>query len=399
MISKVLFVSWDGDSVSYMDSLFIPIFKSINQQAPTYNFEIVQFTWAKKEQIELTRGVAKKLGIKYNYRKVHTFPIGILGKVFTLLVGAYYLKRYIKKNNITYLLVRSTIPALMVNIIIGELTDVKIIFDADGLPLEESLEYSSLQESDFEYKFLKGQEKRMIENSDAIITRSKKAIKILQDQHNNKTALFYTVSNGRDTDKFKFNQEERTKIRRELGITEGRFTIIYSGSLGRKYGLEEMIYILTRLIEDGFKFHFIVLTRFIEIAKELIPEDLMADTTIKTVHFDDVPSYLSAADVALALIKPTFSMKAAVPVKLGEYLLTGLPTAASIGIGDTEEILKNIPFTFTLADHSNETLDKCAFWIQNLPKYDRNQIRQFGVRNFSLKKTGESYVKVLDSLR
>jgi glycosyltransferase involved in cell wall biosynthesis len=398
MKKNLLFITWDGDSVSYMDSLFLPILENIKKQTSKYDFEVLQFTWASQEQIDKTRTIADQFDIKYSAQKIHTSPNGILGKIYTVFLGIFFLKKYIRGNNITHIIARSTMPALMVNKITKSFPNVKLIFDADGLPLEERLEYTNLKENDFQYRFLKKQENLMINRADAVLTRSKKAIKILQDQHKNQTTPFFTVTNGRDTEKFKFRDIDRQVVREQLNISTKCFTIIYSGSLGPKYGLQEMIYILSQLEQAEVTFHFIVLTKFVQLAEEQIPQELKKYCTIKTVHFDEVSSYLSASDLAFSLIRPSFSMQAATPIKLGEYLLNGLPTIASIGIGDTEELLQGIPFTFTIKEHSDHQLDRCVHWIKNLPEFDKNIIRDFGIENFSIETSAKNYIKALNSL-
>ena len=49
---------------------------------------------------------------------------------------------------------------------------------------------------------------------------------------------------------------------------------------------------------------------------------------------EEVPAYLSAADVGLALIKPSFSKRSSSPTKYAEYLAMGLPVLISGQVGD-----------------------------------------------------------------
>ena len=52
----------------------------------------------------------------------------------------------------------------------------------------------------------------------------------------------------------------------------------------------------------------------------------------------DVPEYLSASDVALAFIKPSFSKRSSSPTKYAECLAMGLPLVVSRDVGDSDAI-------------------------------------------------------------
>ncbi|MGH9418650.1 MAG: glycosyltransferase, partial [Thermoanaerobaculia bacterium] len=54
------------------------------------------------------------------------------------------------------------------------------------------------------------------------------------------------------------------------------------------------------------------------------------------VQRDDVPNYLRAADVALALVRPSYARQSMSPTKFAEYLAAGLPVIATSGIGDLD---------------------------------------------------------------
>ena len=46
---NVLFVSWDGPQVNYLESLFAPIFMRLRSYG--YKFHVVHFTWAQPERL------------------------------------------------------------------------------------------------------------------------------------------------------------------------------------------------------------------------------------------------------------------------------------------------------------------------------------------------------------
>jgi glycosyltransferase involved in cell wall biosynthesis len=75
------------------------------------------------------------------------------------------------------------------------------------------------------------------------------------------------------------------------------------------------------------------------------------------VSADEVPSYLSAADVGLSFIKPCFSKLASSPTKNGEYLACGLPLILNAGIGDSDSLVSDWKAGALLEEFSDEAYD------------------------------------------
>ena len=118
----------------------------------------------------------------------------------------------------------------------------------------------------------------------------------------------------------------------------------------------------------------------------------------KTVSSDKVVDYLNASDIAFAIRKPSCSMQGVAPIKLGEYLLTGLPTIASKGIGDTEEQIVKIQNGCFLYDHSAKDREiKAVNWVTEENR-DRNIISKSAKDMFSLEKSAEKYINAIISI-
>ena len=65
------------------------------------------------------------------------------------------------------------------------------------------------------------------------------------------------------------------------------------------------------------------------------------DSLIRKVLPDQIPAYLSAADLAVSFIKPSYSKLASSPTKIPEYLIAGLPVVCNSGIGDCDEVIRD----------------------------------------------------------
>lgn len=393
-MKNLLFITWDGPQTTYMEGLFMPIFHEIAKSGEV-NFHVLQFTWADQKKIEEVKKAAEKLGIRYTAFPVYKKPVASIGSFLTLFTSSKKIEKYIRENKIDIVMPRSTFPAFMVNKI-RKSFEGKIIFDADGLPIEERVDFAGLKRNSFLYKFLKSAETKMLKKADAVITRSQKALDIhvqtIGEQHRPK---FSVVFNGRDAEKFKFNEEWRRATRKELGVDD-ELLFVYAGSLGPQYCMDEMLEIFR--ISERTKF--LILTGNPEFAEKHIPEDLRERIEIKKIPSNEVPYWLNAGDIAFGLREPTYSMQGVAPIKLGEYLLCGIPVIASKGIGDSEEILQYFEecFVWDHAESLKDKLQEIMDFIQNATYADRKIIRQKALDYFSLEAAAQSYIKVLRNI-
>lgn len=378
-----------------MEGLFLPIFNEI-KKADSIDFHVVQFTWADEKKTKSIREIADSFGIHYSTYTIRRKPIAILGSMLTLIKGKSFLQRYIDKHCINIVMPRSTMPAVMVNRL--KLKNCKILFDADGLPLEERVDFSGLSKTSKQYQWLKKEEIKLLRSADGVLTRSQKAIEVhLKNIGNQFRNKFTVVFNGRNPEFFQPNIAQKAIVRKKLGIPEDNFVFVYCGSLGPQYGWEEMISIFKQCYKRNQKTNFLILSGNPEFATTRIPESLQNNIIIKNVPFAVVPNFLAAADIAFAIRKPTFSMQGVAPIKLGEYLLMGLPTIASAGIGDSEALLEGVSGTFLFHHNDTQAVEKAVTFAANL-KDDAALIRETGKKYFSLEKSAESYQTAFQKL-
>ena len=392
-MKNLLFITWDGPQTSYMEGLFMPIFQEIAKRG-AYQFHVVQFTWADAQKIAHTQAAANQMGITYTAWPVLRKPNVSTGSLLTVLTSSAKIKKYIRENNIHMVMPRSTFPAMIVNQIKNK--SFKLIFDADGLPIEERIDFAGLKKESFQYKLMKSAETKMLKCADAVITRSQKAIDIhiahIGESYRSK---FSVVFNGRDKNIFAYRPHLREEVRKELGLKD-ELLFVYAGSLGPQYCLNEMLEIFQAYAEKRAA-KFLILTGNTEFAEQNIPTELKPHVILKSVPSEKVSFYLNSGDVAFALRKPTFSMQGVAPIKLGEYLLCGLPVIASKGIGDSENILENFEECY-LYDHSIGLLpqtEQIKNFIEKAIFANRNKIAQKAQDYFSLEAAAESYIKAI----
>lgn len=160
-----------------------------------------------------------------------------------------------------------------------------------------------------------------------------------------------------DAEKFAFNEEDRRTIRRKLGIAATDIVGIYTGKFGGLYYQEEAFQIF-RWAFDYWKnrFHLIILTnedyhKVLAWARKAgIP---LGYLTVLQVDHDDVPKYLSAADVSFSLNKAVPALQYLSPIKYGEYWAAGLPMITTLLEGDDARIIREETGGYLLDVKSN----------------------------------------------
>lgn len=394
---RILFIAWDAAHVNYLQSLFLPVFSGLQKEA-FCKFDVLHFTWADKEKTDNLFELCARENIPYTHIPVR---ISLIGKLLSQRSGISIIRSYVKENSIDAIMPRSTIPASMTLAAVKTLPSVKIFFDADGLPIEERVDFAGLKKGSFRYNALKRIESAILKRADRVLTRTEKAIDILVSQNPALTRnKFRVVVNGRDENFFKRSDEKgRLSMRHKLGIPEDAQVLVYCGSLGPQYGIDQMLYILNAVRKRNPKTFLLLIANNPEGLLNKYDSASLQNVIVKEVAPNEVPDYLSVGDVALAIRKSSFSMQGVAPVKIGEYLLTGLPVVASAGIGDTENMLSGNECAHILNDYSEDSLLQAVSWILTDGLHKKHdEARLLGLKYFGLQLAIKSYIAALNEM-
>lgn len=400
---NILFVTWDGPQVYYLESLFLPIFSRLSDSG--FQFHILQFSWAPSSVTNQRRLICEENGCSYIPVSVLRKPAS-LGPFISALIGCNHIRNTIKNYDIDVVLPRSTLPALSSMLALRG-RGQSLLLDADGLPLDERVDFAGQSPSNLVHRVLRDIEAQAVRRADVVLTRSHKAISVLQARAGAGTSMakFHVVSNGRDKSLFDPGDiADRLGVKQKLGIAADAPLIVYAGSLGPQYCPDSMLTLFKLIRQSRPDAHFLVLTGSPEVMNDLVSGSdraLKSCMTVMRVDANEVPGWLAAADLGLAFREPTFSMQGVAPIKLGEYLLCGVPVVATRGVGDSHFIDSQAGF---LVDNGDEqTLASVSDWFINqvLPRRDafRAHCRSVGVAHFSLESSVEAYRKALVSIK
>lgn len=395
---NVLFVTWDGPQVTYLETLFAPILHGLRAQG--FSVHILQFTWADAARTTQIRRRCEDLGLGYEARRIWRRPRS-LGALLTAVWGAVHVRNALRRHAVDLVVARSVLPALACLLGLYR-RRTPLVFDADGLVLDEMVDFAGLSPRSLTYRGLRDVEAQAVQRASSVMTRSAAASRTLWARAGAGTqhAKFFVVKNGRDVSLYRdFGTQDRARVRDALGIAPGAPLVIYCGSLGPKYCLLQMLAVFHGIRERRADARLLVLTTNPEYFDASTTDALRTGVLCVSAAPDAVASYLSAADLGLALIQPAYSMHAASAVKIAEYLLCGVPVIANRGIGDVEAIL-DAECGFVLADVDDGEAAKAAgawFLSHALPQREnvRRACMRLGQQHFSLEEAIAGYSTAL----
>ena len=394
-VRNILFITWDSPETRYLERLFLPIFMGLQERG--YRFHVLQFSWGAEELAKARAALCANSDIPY--RKINvTRRLGAAGPFSSAVLGARAIKQAVSDWQIDTLMPRSLMPALAVlRMRNSAQDDLNIVFDADGLAADERVDFGGLSPHSLTYRFLRDIEGALLRRSDAVLTRTESARSILLARAGSalKPQNCHVVSNGVDAGPFTDALQHFPKATKEP------FTLCYCGSIGAQYRLPEMLDIACKMKTQIPELQFRIFSQYQDVVQRALKDKGLHEENwieCKAVPSEKVPEELVQCDLGIALREPSFSTQAILPIKLGEYLLAGLPVIGTPGVGNTDQLSDFGVFRSTEADDLEETLK----WIVDEVLPNRALMREkshaAGKKYFSLESTVDSYVVALSSI-
>lgn len=405
--SHVLYISYNGMLDALGQSQVIPYLKALSARGVCFNllsFEREQaFTPAGLVRCaELQRELAQS-NIDWQWLRYHRKP-SLPATAYDVAAGVRQVGRLMREKHIDIVHARSHIPATIA-LRMKRRFGVKMIFDVRGLMADEYVDAAHWQKNSLAYRITKRAERQALIAADGLVTLTERiwpTIKMWIGEANQ--PAHEVVPCCADLEKFNFNLEHRTQRRKEMGL-EGRFVVVYSGSVGGWYLTEEMADFFATLRKQNPRAFFLWLTLSqSERVKKLMEQRGInkEDYAIVTVPSQDVPSYLSASDAGLAFIKPCFSKLASSPTKFAEYLACGLPLITNAGIGDSDSLVNDEAVGALVQDFNDGEYVTAARGIEKFlaePEHTRQKARAVAERLFDVRRVGvERYARLYENV-
>jgi glycosyltransferase involved in cell wall biosynthesis len=295
-------------------------------------------------------------GIEWHMMPYHKRP-SLTATLYDIVAGGFRAASIVRREKIDVLHGRSNVGAA-IGAVAKRLTGARLIFDVRGFMAEEYVDSGNWIAGGLMYRLTKAAERWLYRAADGFVVLTERA----------RETLFPAGASGRpvevipccaDPKRFAAaRSRDRDEIRQELGLG-GRLVFVYVGALGGFYLTRETAELLAAARAQDARSFALVLTQgsplpmTAELNRVGFGKD---DYRVLHVPPDDVPTYLRAADVALALIRPSFVRQSMSPTKFAEYLASGLPVIASHGIGDLDAHIEEAHIGVLL-----KTLDHAAY--------------------------------------
>lgn len=212
-------------------------------------------------------------------------------------------------------------------------------------------------------------------------------------------AKIEVVENGVETDLFAPDSVAAAGRRKELNA-ESRFLVCYIGTMGMAHGLEALLDAAASLQSKAPHVLFLLVGEGSE--KERI-KSVVQCRGLANVQFLDqqprekIPSFISASDLCLVLLKKSDVFKTVIPTKMLEFMSCARPVILGVE-GQARQILEDAGAGLAIEP---ENADALAAAITQLD-HNREQAKTLGeqgrayiLQNFSRASTAEKYITVL----
>ena len=267
---------------------------------------------------------------------------------------------------------------------------VKFIFDSREFWPDEQVENGTWNLKNPLYKliyiYFKKKEKQFARYADAIINLSDNGKKIFCNWYPIADKKTFVVPCTADFDHYKPNIElSKNELRQQLNLPADVPILVHLGALAPNYLINETIDFYTAY---RHKFPHAVLLFLCKTQHEYIRKiltDKQVDQSaviITSANRQQVPDYLSAADIGLCFMITCPAKKSASPIKIGEYAAVDLPVAAT-DVGDVKELYNTTNCGIVIEKFTEEAYQQA---ILQLEQIDRSGIRKKMAPFFSLPK-------------
>ncbi|MCS7003879.1 MAG: glycosyltransferase [Cytophagales bacterium] len=398
---KILYVSYDGMTDSLGLSQVIAYLTKIADS--TTQIDIISFE--KPEVYSTMKEIVQKAIASKNIRWMplsYTKKPPIFSTLKDLRNGLKTALQLHARHRYDIVHCRGYLPALIGREL--QRKGAKFIFDMRGWWADEKKE-SGAWNSWFYYpiyQFFKQKEKEFFKKADKVISLThagKNYIVAKGWQESNKIGVIPTCV---DFDIFPpFSEETRQITRKRLNIPPQASVLVYSGSIGGNYKIEDFLTTIKVWIQTQPNSYFLMLSKYApssdfqeKLATYQIPQERVI---ITSVPFPEVYAYLQASDIGLILYELTFSVIGRSPTKLGEYWASGIPVISLRGIGDLDAIIAKYPQGGYLMENITENSLKVAFErFEKLP--DKTSLRNYALEYFHINKGVEFYKNIYAEL-
>ena len=391
---KILYISYNGLMEPLFQSQGMPYIMNARRGGYDFcllTFEFVENTGKHNPAFLTMRDRLSQAGIVWRNLRFHRGP-AFIAKIYDLLAGvaaSFILSARLRPDAIQARGLFSALVAIPVSFITGK----PLIFDTRSKLSEAYAISGKWKRGGATSKLMNFLEERCLKSAKAIIVETTDHKKEVEDllSGNNMTKPIEVIPCCVDLDRFKCAETVQRRDR--------EFTISYLGSLSGWYCLKETIAFFKKVNEElpGSKMAFLTKGDPGAIL-EYIKESKLPEDSVKFFDLapDMVPHYLAASSAGIMFKYPDQRLSS-FPVKIGEYLASGIPVIINHGTGDVEKFILGNNVGVAIDGFSEEAFKRGVSAILSLSK--EKDIRErclSAARKLSAENGAQRYMKIYE---
>lgn len=402
MHKNTLYISFDGLSDPLGQSQILPYLCGIAAQG----FAVHILSCEKPERLKKEKHtIALMLGslpITWEYI-LYDEQAGSLSRLSYVRRIQLLAKRTIQKKKIELVHCRSYLASI-IGLVLKRTHKIPFVFDMRGFWADERIDGGIWRRGnyihDLFYTYFKKKEKQFLLYSDAVISLTHAAVRVLENQYPEAGIQYKTTVIPCCVNTDLFSHEAIPLAKPLASVLPGDHVLVYTGSVGTWYYTRQMIDCILVWKEYIPTIKLLIVTRdtlqLEQILASYSPDTRRIIISASSAH-KDVASYLALAKASVFFIKPSYSKIASSPTKMAECWAMDLPIITNVGIGDNDLYFNEhqggiLVKEFTKEEYTNACLDYLA--LSRPPGF----YRKIALRHFDTKTAVTQYVSIYKSL-
>ncbi len=366
---------------SYRDPLYQNLIHSflLRQAAlnPDYRFELLTF---EQKRYALSKSEKQREIAQLSGKGIHWHPLAYHSGSWMFFVKSYdLLSAFIQtlrlhRQHQLKAVISFANAAAAIGVIVSKLIQSKLVVYSFEPHHEFLAEFGIWRRKGWRYRLLKKAEQLTLKKASHIITGTKYLAEKIKPLTK---AQVYRAPSAVDPKAFQFNAAAREKWRNLWGI-ENQHVLIYVGKFdGIYYGKEIPQFCANLATRAPFFFVFITQQDHNEV------RGLLKKYGLKNEQYylgsansrSAIAGLNSAADIGLTAIPPYPSQRYRSPVKVGEYLMSGLPYITCEGVSEDDDVAVQSDVGIVLKDLETPMSDKKLIALLDLLSQDKTTMR------------------------
>jgi glycosyltransferase involved in cell wall biosynthesis len=402
---RALYISYDGMTDPLGRSQVLPYLEGLRRRGHEISLLSCEKPARMAADGAAVRAICERSGIDWHPIAYHKWPPVLSG-----LIDVANLKRAARRLHVSkgFELVHCrSYMAAIVGDWLKRNHGVRFLFDMRGFWADERVERGIWPAGSrlfaAAYSYFKRLEKRFFRDADAIVSLTDNARREIESwpAARRPTAPVTVIPCCVDMALFDgAAKKDRAAIRRKLGIAPNAPVLLYLGSIGGAYLMDEMLFLFRayRKLRPGARFLFVTghPPQEIEAAARRHSVD-STELVVVSAGREEVPALIAAADLGVSFILPTFSAKASCPTKFGEMLAMGVPVIANAGVGDIAEVVRETGAGAIVDDYDDASLKEAIERAEAAAK-DPSTVRAAAIRYYALEAGVERYDAIYRSI-